>query len=64
MFLFLVFQMGQCHGGGYCFIAPAQFKLNALLELLSEAQQQRYLLHVNTHYQEGFLTSDQLWNIM
>lgn len=63
MFLFLVFQMGQCHGGGYCFIAPAQFKLNTLLEHLSEAQQ-RYLLHRNTHHQEGFLTSDQLWNIM
>lgn len=60
MFLFLVFQMGQRHGGGYCFIASAQFNKEALLELLSEAQQ-RYLLHPNSHCQEGVLTSDQLW---
>lgn len=33
MFLFLVFQMGQCHGGGYCFIAPTQLNEQALLSV-------------------------------
>lgn len=55
--------MGQRHGRGYCFIASAQFNQEALLELLSEAQQ-HYLLHPNSHEEEGVLTSDQLWNIM
>lgn len=36
MLFSLVFQMGQCHGGGYCFIAPALLHKRALLSVTAK----------------------------